>query len=96
MEKRLSLIFAVCLHFLYQLVVVETTNLDFVLQVVGGCNFFQWVDDVPPTSIIAKSVAPQSTNCKLCKVRDSENMFLRGMLGVIIVSILLVCWDHML
>ena len=95
MGKRLSLIFAVCLHFLYQLVVVETTNLDFVLQGDGGCSFFQWVDDVSPTSTIAKSVAPESTNCKLCKVKESENMFLRGMLGVIIVSILLVCWDHM-
>lgn len=95
MQERLLLFFLYELTFLYQLIVLDTTNLEFILQGDGGCNFFQWVDQVPPTFIVAKSVAHESTDCKLCKIRESENMFLRGMLGIIIVSIVLVFWDHM-
>ena len=74
---------------------MSTTNIDLVLQDGGGCNFFQWIDDVPATSV-AKSTTRESksNDCKLCKIRESENIFLRRILCIIIVSLVLIYWEE--
>ena len=73
---------------------MATTNLELEMQEGSGCNFFWWVNDVPPTSDLAKSITHESNDCKLCKLREGENMFLQSMLCIIIVSILLAYWGH--
>ena len=73
---------------------METTNLDLEMQGGSGCNLFWWVNDIPPTSNLAKSITHESNDCKLFKVRESENMFLRGVLCVIFALIALVYWDY--